>query len=135
MRLFFAFSYSYTYGNALKSQKVYETYVTENIARDIERIDVQEKCTRISVSGRMPRSRQLKLMCEKYPQLANIVPTYLYGENWIGTAFLYHYLQVNLVCDDIKPEDEELISTGTPDIDNSLYQLYLNDDKILLIFK
>ncbi len=133
--LLFAFSYSYTYGNALKSQKVYETYVTENIARDIERIDVQEKCTRISVSGRMPRSRQLKLMCEKYPQLANIVQTYLYGENWIGTAFLYHYLQVNLVCDDMKPEDEELISTGTPDIDNSLYQLYLNDDKILLIFK
>ena len=133
--ILFAFSYSCTYGNAMKSQKMYETYVTERIAGDIESLDTGGSCTRISVSGRMPRSRQLKLICEKYPQISNIVPTYIYGENWIGTALLYHYLQSNLVCDDLQEEDKKIISSQKPDIESSLYEIYMSGDKIILAFK
>ena len=133
--ILFTFSYSCTYGNAMKSQKEYETYVTGKLAGDIEALDKEGEYTRICVSGRMPRSRQLKLICEKYPQFSNIVPTYIYGENWIGTAFLYHFLQSNLVCDDLRQEDEELIASGTPDADNAIYQLFLNGDRIIISFK
>ena len=133
--ILFVFSYSFTYGNALKCQKVYETYVTGRIAGDIEDLDPEGECTKICVSGRMPRARQLQLICEKYPQFANVVPVYIYGENWIGTAFLYHFLQVNLVCDDLKEEDKELIASGSPDRDNAIYELYRKGDRIILSFK
>ncbi len=131
--MLFGFSYSYAYGNALEAQERYETAVTSGIAHEIEEADPLRNCTHIEVIGRMERCPEVKTLCDKYPRFSAIVPTYMYGENWIGTAYLNHFLQKEIKYGEL-PEAQEYVREAEPFEKNALYSLYMKDDHIILVF-
>ncbi|MCR5650495.1 MAG: glucosyltransferase domain-containing protein [Lachnospiraceae bacterium] len=132
--IIFNYSYAFSYGNALKCQKEYEDFVIRDVAEDIQKADPDRECEKIVLTGSMPKCRELKLLCDKYPQFSAIVPVYMFEENWIGTAPLNHYLQQQLMWNEISDEDRDYIKNNRPFSSNSVYRLYRRESSIILCF-
>ena len=129
-----SYTYSYAYGNAMESQKDYETYVVQNIARDIERLDPDRVVDSIRIEGEMPYSPQVENMCKKYPQFNNIVPRYMYNENWIGITYLKYYLpqKITPLPDEVS---DEMMGPGAERVENSLYRLSVSGNVVRVEFR
>lgn len=132
--LLFGLTFSYTYGNALTSQKQYEEYLTYSIVHDIETLNADNACETLTVAGRAPRSRETARLCEKYPIFTELVPTYLTNSSYIGGAQLLHYTQEAFAFESLTEEDEDLIEQAQPVLANSVYSCYENDGKIIIHF-
>lgn len=132
--LLFSYSYSFSYGNALKSQKEYETYLTYSIVHDIETINYDGAYTKICIVGDTPKSQQVQLLIDKYPQFENIVPTYIGNDWWIKGAQLWHYMQTNISYSDLDNSDQDVIKQTDPIIRNAIFSCYCNNDKIIIKF-
>jgi hypothetical protein len=127
--------FSYTYGNALKEQKNYEEYVTYNIVHDIETLNSEYEYQYLTINDYAPQSPELQMLCEKYPILPNLVPTYVTNNSYLGGALLQHYMQEDLEFTSLTQEDEEIMESSEPLISNSLYNCYINGDKIIIQFR
>ncbi len=133
--MLFSMSYSYTYGNALKTQKNYEEYVTYNIVHDIETINSDYDYQYLSINGKSPRSPELLMLCEKYPIFKHMVPVYITNNSYLGGAILQHYMLPELTFSSMTQEDTDVIENSTPLISNALYSCYTNGDKIIIQFE
>lgn len=133
--LLFGLTFSYTYGNAMTSQKQYEEYLTYSIAHDVETLNANASYETLTISGRAPRSPETARLCEKYPILTNIVPAYLTNSSYIGGVQLLHYTQENFTFDGLSEEDQALIKNTDPVLTNSVYSCYESRDKIIIYFK
>ena len=133
--LLFGLTFSYTYGNALASQKQYEEYLTYSIAHDIETLNADGTYETLTVSGIAPYSPEVSRLCEKYPVLVGLVPVYLTNSSYIGGVQLLHYTQENFSFDSLSADDQTLIQSTEPVLKNSVYSCYENGDKIIVIFK
>ena len=91
--LIFGMTFVYTYGNASRSQKQYEEYMTYNIVRDIDTLNADGQYHNLTINGEMPRSRELSMLCEKYPLYKELIPVYITNSSYLGGAQLLHYLQ------------------------------------------
>lgn len=131
----FQYVYIFAYGNAMESQKNYETRLVQSIVNDIESIDVYRECEYIDIQGKMPKSRQLMLACDKYPQFNSIIPTYLFPENWIGTMLLNHYADCQLSWEKMDESERKALGTMNPVKETSVYALYRIGNKIVVSFK
>jgi len=118
----------------MESQKDYETYAVQNIARDIENLDPDRKVDSIRIEGEMPYSPQVENMCKKYPQFNNIVPRYMYNENWIGITYLKYYLpqKITPLPDEVS---EEMMGSGAERVENSLYRLSVSENVVRVEFR
>lgn len=130
----FQYIYMYAYGNALKSQKEYESYLVYNIAHDLETINVDHAINTVSFDGPEPRSRQVRMICDKYPFFYEIVPVYLNNDAWLGGAWLNHYLQEKMAVEWLTDEDMTVIDSIEPVIDNQRYSCYVNNEKVIVQF-
>lgn len=129
-----SYVYSYAYGNALESQKNYETYLGMNIVRDVEKINSRNEYVKMTIDGAAPRSQVVQRLCEKYPQFSEIVPVYITNDTWIGGVWLYYFMQHNLGYEEMQEKDYEVVQTETPVEENSVYSCYVNGDKIIVHF-
>lgn len=129
-----SYVYAYAYGNALESQKNYETYLGMNIVRDVEKINSRNEYVKMTIDGSTPRSQVVQRLCEKYPQFSEIVPVYITNDTWIGGVWLYYYMQHNLGYEEMQEKDQEVVQTETPIEENSVYSCYVNGDKIIIHF-
>ncbi len=132
--LLFCFSFSYSYGNASKSQKQYEEYMAYNIVHDIETLNADGQYHYLTVDGDMPYARQTAMLCGKYPLYPHLVPVYISNSSYLGGALLSHYMQEDLEFTDLTEEENALIETGSPAIENAVYTCYTNNDKIIICF-
>ncbi len=132
--MLFLYVYIFSYGNAMDSQRRYEEFVAGSIVHDIETTDIERECENIDVIGEMPRSAQLKVMCEKFPQFRSIVPVYIYPEDWIGTALLNHYSDRKLSWQEASETELAVMKRSDPAVRNSLYALYRIENKLILVF-
>ena len=129
-----SYTYSYAYGNAMESQKDFETYVVQNIAHDIECLDPDKNVDSIRIEGVMPYSPKVENMCEKYPQFNNLIPRYMYNENWIGITYLKYYLPQDItpISDEVS---EEKMGNDVARTENSLYSLSVSENVVKVEFK
>lgn len=132
--LLFGLTFSYTYGNALTSQKQYEEYLTYSIVHDIETLNAENTYRTLTVSGRAPRSPEAARLCEKYPIFSDLVPTYLTNSSYLGGVQLLHYTQESFTFDGLSEEDKNLLETARPVLANSVYSCYENGSKIIIHF-
>lgn len=137
--LLFGLTFSYTYGNALASQKQYEEYLTYSIAHDVETLSAlcaESPQQALTISGRAPRSPQVSRLCVKYPLLTRLVPTYLTNSSYLGGVQLLQYTKQQWKFKDLTKEDQALIDSPTsPAVSNSVYACYIQKDKIIIHFK
>lgn len=133
--LLFGLTFSYTYGNALTSQKQYEEYLTYSIAHDIETLNAEGTYQTLTISNRAPRSPEVARLCEKYPILTKLVPTYLTNSSYLGGVQLLYYTQESFTFDSLTEEDQNLIDNAVPALANSIYSCYGNEDKIIIHFQ
>lgn len=133
--IFFCFSYSYSYGNALKSQKNYETYLAYEIVHDIETINAEEIYTNLSIVGQTPKSQQLQMLCKKYPQFNELVGVYISNSAWIGGSWLHHYMQQNIPFRELSEDEKAVLVELKPIDSNMIYNSYVCEDTIVIQFR
>lgn len=133
--ILFSMSFSFTYGNALKSQKNYEEYVAYNIVHDIESIDNDNLYHYLTITGSMHRSKEFTMLTGKYPLLKDMIPVYITNNSYLGGALLQYYLLPELTFSSMTQEDTDVIENSTPLISNALYSCYTNGDKIIIQFE
>lgn len=132
--ILFCFTFSFTYGNAMKSQKQYEEYMTCNIVHDIETLNADGQYLYLTVEGDMPYARETAMLCDKYPLYRDLVPVYINNSSYLGGALLSHYMQEDLEFTSMTQEDAALLATGQPVIRGAVYSCYENKDKIIIYF-
>lgn len=132
--LLFGLTFSYTYGNALTSQKRYEEYLTYSIAHDIETINADGSRHTLTVLGRAPYSPEVARLREKYPIFNNLVPSYLTNSSYMGGVQLLYYTQENFSFEALTEEEELLIQSSEPVFANSVYACYETEEKIIICF-
>ena len=130
----FFLSYSYSFGNAEKSQKNYESYLTYNIVSDIETLNSDDKYNSLSIIGDAPKSQQVRMLTQKYPQFEEIVPVYIGNDWWTSGSQLYHYLQYNIVFKEPDSNDIAYVERAKPYVKNSIYSFYCQNDRIIIKF-
>ena len=132
--LLFGLTFSYTYGNALTSQKQYEEYLTYSIVHDLETINADGAYQTVTIAGRAPYAPETARLCEKYPLLTRLVPTYITNSSYLGGVQLLLYAQETFSFESLTEEDETLIKTGEPVVTTSIYSCYKADNKIIIHF-
>lgn len=132
--MLFGLTLSYSYGNAMTSQKQYEEYLVSSIAHDVETLNVDGSFDKITISGRTPLSPQARRLREKYPLFRYLVPAYPTNNAYLGGAFLLHYTQESFAFESLTEQDQNLIDTAEPSLANSIYACYENGDKIIILF-
>ena len=126
-----SFTLSFTYGNAMKAQKEYETYLQTIISSDINSLN--NNSTRISFIGSMPKSDELKLASTKFPILEKLIPVYV-NDNWVwgGMSFLRYGLALS--HKNIDKREKSSICSGTPIFKTKLYHIYDYKESIVIRF-
>ena len=74
------------------------------------------------------------MICDKYPFFNSIIPVYINNSEWIGGAWVYHYLQDDLKLDGDTESDLAIINSTDPIMTNARYSCYLDSDKIIICF-
>ncbi|UWP69364.1 glucosyltransferase domain-containing protein [Subdoligranulum variabile] len=133
--LFCQFCYGYAYGNALKCQKDYEVYLVTQIAHDCETINSAETYDQLSFMGDPPSPRQMQQFTNMYPLFGELILPYFNNSNWIGGAWVYHYLQHGLKIVDLTDADKAACTDENRLLQNSLYDCYRSGNKILISFR
>lgn len=132
--LLFSLTFSYTYGNAMKSQKQYDEYITYGIVRDIEAMNTNGQYHRLTIDGKMLRSKENAMLCEKYPLFQHIIPMYISNSSYLGGAQLLHYMRYDLEFDSLSEQEALAIEQDTPVLTNAVYSCYTYEDKIIIHF-
>lgn len=132
--MLFNFTFSYTYGNALKSQAKYEEYLTYQIVHDLDSLNSDGQYQYLTINGKAPRSPETEMLCAKYPLLKHLVPFYITNNDYIGGALLQHYLSYDLEYENITEEIENLLLADRPAIHNAVYDCYTDVNTIIINF-
>lgn len=134
------YSFMYMVGNASNSQKEYETYLAYGIAKDIEEIEMipdiedYDATKLLSIVGKTPFAPEAAMLIDKYPVLDNFVPVYITNSGWLGGAWLNHYLHTPIGFSEASQEEIDSLDNLEPIKTNSIYSIYLLDDKMLLYY-
>ena len=128
------FSCMYSYANIVKDEAEYEKYLAYSIAHDIETINAENEYQSFSFAGVVPRSQKYELIRQKYSFYDEIVPRYFYNDTWIGAAWLLPYLQ-NIGNEEFSEKDQKIVDNSEPILNNSTYSCYVNEDKIIIVFR
>lgn len=131
--IFYGFVFAYSYGNSLKSQKMYDVYVAQNLARDIEELSIDIEFDKITFASRLPVSRELRHTIGKYPLMEDLVPVNI--AHW-ATQMVKHYL-VTKDIQNIDPtmKDFDFVKNSNPIRKNILYSIYKDENRLLISFK
>lgn len=135
--LLFGLTFSYTYGNAMTSQKRYEEYLAGCIVHDVETLNESGAYRAVSLCGNVPRSPETARLSRKYPLFNRIVPSHLNGSSYIGGALLMQYFSPSqeMTFEDLTPEKKQQIDTAVPILSNSVYDCYENGDTVIIFFR
>ncbi len=132
--LLFGFTFSYTYGNAMTSQKQYEEYLSCCVIHDAETLNADGAYRALTLSGKVPRSPEVVRLSEKYPLFRRIVPSHLTDSSYIGGTMLMQYTKT-FIFDELTEEDQTLIENTEPVLASSAYACYKNGDKLIIYFR
>lgn len=133
--ILYSYTYIYAFGNALNNQNEYAKYIVYTIAHDLETINADGEFTTVSFIGKMPRTKRMQMVYDKYPSFEGLLPRYFTNDSWIGGAYVLHYLQDDLIITSDDETDRQVIASEEPIMSNSLYSCYLNSDKIIISFE
>lgn len=128
--IIFSCSYSYSYGNAMKSQKQFEYFIAGNI---VSRLSSFDKIKTYSIIGAMPRSPISSLYAEKHKLFYRLIPVYLRG-NWMwGGTFLSHF-GLNAKQVDFTGKPQEICKYEILDR-NSFFEIRSNSTLAYIVFQ
>lgn len=133
--LLYHFSYIYSFGSALTTQNEYAKYLLYNIANDLETISAETEVTTVSFAGEMPKSKRIQTLYDKYPIYVEMLPTYFTNNSWMGGAWVLQYLPEDFSLEEVTEEDEQIIYSAEPVVENTSYSCYVNSEKIIVSFE
>lgn len=134
--LLFVLSFSMGYGNIIHRESLHDQYIAQSIAYDINQLENRQnkKYNKITFIGKETPSLELQKQEKKRPLYSLLIPIYM-NNNWFwGEQYLNHYrnLKVKLILRTKK--DDEWIATHKPDTRNEFYDVYANNDKVIIRF-
>ncbi len=129
----FQFSFSYAYGNMLRTQKEYEQMVVWNINDDLNH--AEDRICEMVIEGNMPYSPVVKSTADMLPILYDMIPAGVDNDGMLCGAIINHYSLTEIEIMDISQEDKEYMQDNDPNIDNDVYALFFKGSKACLRFK
>lgn len=129
-------SFMYMYGNASSSQQEYERYLAYSIASDIECENKTDEVS-LKIIGEAPYSPEVKMMCERYPALRELVPTYINNNWWIGGAWLARYIkdEVSYLDGEYDMSSDIMVTKCEKVSDNTVYKMYVVGKDVIVEFQ
>lgn len=109
--------------------------MTYNIVRDIDTLNADGQYHNLTINGEMPRSRELSMLCEKYPLYRELIPVYITNSSYLGGAQLLHYLQYDMEFSSISEEEMKAVEGTVPILSNNIYSCYTYEDRIIIRFR
>lgn len=139
MYVLYAFSFMYMFGNASSSQKEYETYLVQNMTKDIEELSEMNSedsaSEEISIIGSTPYSNETKLLADKYPALTELVPAYITNSWWLGGAYLRRYASIPLMFSEATEDEINYVNSVSPDRSNLIYDMYIDNNHVFIKYR
>ena len=109
--------------------------MTYNIVRDIDALNADGQYHNLTINGKMPRSRELSMLCEKYPLYKELIPVYITNSSYLGGAQLLHYLQYDMEFSSLNENEIKTIENSEPLLSNNVYCCYAYEDRIIIRFQ
>ena len=124
----YSYSFMYMYGNASASQKEYEEYLANSIAKDIDELtsDYEDNTVTITIVGDTPRAKETSMLMETYPALEEMVPTYITNSWWLGGSYLSRFVSKNMQYVEQFEGTRDMVRS------NSVYSVYKAEDRIIV---
>ncbi len=129
--IWLSFAYSYSFSTASKSQAEIDEIIATSVFQDVSHSGVAPRY--VSVSGQMPKSRQLLIAENKLPLMSKLIPIYL-NYDWVWGAELLNHHGMNLEFKNLGHEKAGLICKGNLISKGSLYSLYSFNDIVIIDF-
>ena len=130
----FHYTYVYTYGNAMRLQKDYETSVGTQLAQDLGTLAGGAPFT-VSFANELPRPMYLRPLFAKYPNFNELIPIYFDNTTWLGGAWLYWFMPGTVTVEPMQEQDQALLESAVPACETSLYACYAGEGKLIVRFK
>ncbi|RTY56870.1 hypothetical protein EKL29_14495 [Pantoea sp. YU22] len=125
------FVYSYSFASASRSQGETDRLIASSVFQDA--LHSGEAFKYVTVSGEMPKSRQLLIAENKLPLMSKLVPVYL-NYDWVwGSELLNHY-GMSLEFKVLGSEKSNLICKGRLVSKGNVYSLYSYNDILIIDF-
>lgn len=125
------FSFSFTYGNALKEQEEYETFRYEALLNDLNDLDIMTEGERKSVqlNGSMGYSPVVKHMSKDYKMIKRLVP--VGSQRWWK---FYHYYALKRVSQN-RPQSSgvDFKNENLPILKDTMYHTIYGDESRVLV--
>ena len=127
-----SFLFSYAYSNASSAQEKIDNLIATSIYHDINSLKLESN--KVSIYGKMPVAKEVKLSAEKIPLINRLIPIYMDGSWWWGAVFLQHY-RIPVWIEDMTSKDVDIICHSKPMSDTRDYKIFVNGDKVILLFE
>lgn len=124
--------YSYSYSNSSESQSELEKLIATSIYNDVNH--QSSSFNYVNIKGIMPKSAQLQLAEKKLPLMSALVPIYL-NYDWLWGAELLNHYGLNLKYKTIPSQKQEEIYKSIPFSTTQHYDLYKENDTLIVLFK
>lgn len=135
--LLFAVSFAVGYGNVLHRENLHDQYIAQSITYDLNQLENKtgNQYKDITIIGREPESLELQKQKKQRPLMGLLVPIYMSNDWFLGGRYLDHYRNIATKLVTKTPQDEMWVKNHDSDITNEFYNLYANNEKIIIVFK
>lgn len=135
--LLFAVSFAVGYGNVLHRENLHDQYIAQSITYDLNQLENKtgNQYKDITIIGREPESLELQKQKKQRPLMGLLVPIYMSNDWFWGGRYLDHYRNIATKLVTKTPQDEMWVKNHDSDITNEFYNLYANNEKIIIVFK
>ena len=135
--LLFAVSFAVGYGNVLHRENFHDQYIAQSITYDLNQLENKtgNQYKDITIIGREPESLELQKQKKQRPLMGLLVPIYMSNDWFWGGRYLDHYRNIATKLVTKTPQDEMWVKNHDSDITNEFYNLYENNEKIIIVFK
>lgn len=135
--LFFIISFSYGYGNLLHRENLHDQYIAQSITYDLNQLENRNgiNYNEITIIGRDSGTLELQRQIKKRPLMASLIPIYMKSDWYWAGRYLDYYRNVSTKLINKKEADDIWIKDREPDISNEFYNLYGNNNKMIIVLK
>lgn len=129
-------TFAASYGIILNREDKHDSQIAQYIVYDLNQIENEtgERYKRVSLVGSAGPCHELELEGRKKPLMRRLIPIYMTNDWHWGGKYLQHYRAGSVDNEKLTDEDKAVISNSDPLKRNEFYRLYINEDKVIVVF-
>ena len=132
--LLYSFTFMYSYGTLVKSQKVHEESITQSIVYDLRTLEKDHVINSIALSGSYTYSKQMIMADQNNKFYKKLIPNYFENNSMWGGYEVLSFLDTPTQFKMTSMSDLHYIKTHKSNIANKEYAIYVINQKAVIYF-